>query len=32
MTLVLVALMPWFLGQLVEYLTTIIKSLPNLTA
>jgi flagellar biosynthetic protein FliQ len=32
MTLVLVALMPWFLGRLVEYLVSILKSLPNLTA
>jgi flagellar biosynthetic protein FliQ len=32
MTLVLVALLPWFLSQLVGYLTGILNSLPNLAA
>jgi|CXWL01.1.fsa_nt_gi flagellar biosynthetic protein FliQ len=32
MTAVFVALLPWILSRLVEYLTTIIKSLPTMVA
>ncbi|MEY4374774.1 MAG: Flagellar biosynthetic protein FliQ [Candidatus Eisenbacteria bacterium] len=32
MTLVLVGLLPWFLQRLVDYLTGILNSLPNLAA
>ena len=32
MTLVFVALLPWFVSRLVEYLASVLKSLPTLVA